>query len=104
MNTQLDNVSIIKKSSIYFDGKCISHTILLPDGSKKTIGVIFVSSLTFTTGTPETMELVSGKCRVRLAGATEWTNYEGGQQFQVGANSHFDIETQETLDYVCHYG
>ena len=104
MSTQLDNVSVIAKSNIYFDGKCVSHTILFPDGSKKTIGVIFTSTLTFNTGAPETMEIVAGKCRVRLAGATEWSTYEGGQQFQVGANTSFDIETLETLDYICHFG
>lgn len=104
MSTQLDNVNVVKKASIYFDGKCISHTVLFPDGSKKTIGVIFASKLTFNTGAPEIMEIVSGKCKVRLAGATQWTTYEAGQQFQVGANTHFDIDTLETLDYVCHYG
>jgi len=104
MSTQLDQVSVVKKSNIYFDGKCVSHSVLFADGSKKTIGVIFVSSLTFNTGAPETMEIVAGKCRVRLAGADAWTEYEGGQQFEVGANTHFDIETLETLDYVCHFG
>jgi two-component system, chemotaxis family, response regulator WspR len=104
MSTQFDNVSVVKKSNIYFDGKCVSHGIVLADGTKKTIGVIFPSSLTFNTGAPEIMELVSGKCKVRLAGASEWNTYEGGQQFTVGANSSFDIETLETLDYVCHFG
>ena len=104
MSTQLDNVSVVAKSNIYFDGKCVSHSILLADGSKKTIGVIFPSSLTFNTGAPETMEIVAGKCQVRPAGASAWTAYEGGQQFQVGANTSFDIETLETLDYICHFG
>ena len=104
MSTQLDNVSVVAKSNIYFDGKCVSHTILFADGSKKTIGVIFPSSLTFNTGAPETMEIVAGKCRVRAAGASEWSTCEGGQQFQVGANTSFDIETLETLDYICHFG
>lgn len=103
-STQFDNVSVVKKSNIYFDGKCISHTVLLADGTKKTIGVIFPSSLNFGTAAPEVMELLGGKCRVRLAGATEWVEYQGGQQFSVGADSRFDIETLETLDYVCHYG
>jgi uncharacterized protein YaiE (UPF0345 family) len=103
MSTQFDNVSVIKKSNIYFDGKCVSHAIVLADGTKKTIGVIFPSALKFNTGAPETMELISGKCKVRQAGADEWTTYEGGQQFKVGANTYFDIETIETLDYVCHF-
>ncbi|MBA5690377.1 pyrimidine/purine nucleoside phosphorylase [Rugamonas apoptosis] len=104
MSAQFDQVSVTKKSNIYFDGKCVSHTVLFADGSKKTIGVIFPSSLTFNTGAPETMEVIGGVCKVRQAGATEWVTYGAGQQFQVGANTHFDIETVETLDYVCHFG
>ncbi len=102
--TTLHNVTLTKKSNVYFDGKCVSHTVLLEDGSKKTVGVIFPSSLTFNTGAPEIMELVSGKCRIRLAGEPDWRFYEGGQRFSVGANTSFDIETIELLDYVCHFG
>lgn len=103
MSTQFDNVSAIKKANIYFDGKCVSHTLVFPDGTKKTLGVIFPSSLTFNTGAPELMELNAGKCRIRLKGETEWKTYEGGQSFSVPGNSTFDIETLETLDYVCHF-
>jgi len=41
MSTQLDNVSVVKKSNIYFDGKCVSHNVILADGTKKSVGVIF---------------------------------------------------------------
>ncbi len=101
---QLDNVSVLKKSNVYFDGKCVSHTVLAPDGTRKTVGVIFPSTLTFNTGAPEIMELVAGRCRVRRTGESEWTSYEGGQSFSVPGNSRFEIETLETLDYVCHFG
>ncbi|MBJ7308839.1 pyrimidine/purine nucleoside phosphorylase [Rugamonas sp. CCM 8940] len=104
MSAQFEQVSVVKKSNIYFDGKCVSHSIVLADGSKKTIGVIFPSTLTFNTGAPEIMEVIGGVCKVKLAGAGDWTTYAAGQQFQVGANSHFEIETVETLDYVCHFG
>lgn len=103
MTTQFDNVSVVKKANIYFDGKCVSHTVLFADGTKKTLGVIFPSALNFKTGAAEIMELNAGKCRIKLAGATDWQTYEGGQQFDVPANSSFDIETIETLDYVCYY-
>ncbi|MGV3652983.1 MAG: pyrimidine/purine nucleoside phosphorylase [Noviherbaspirillum sp.] len=103
MSTQFDNVSVIKKANLYFDGKCVSHAVILADGSRKTLGVIFPSSLTFNTAAPEIMELNAGKCRVRLAGQSEWKTYEGGQRFEVPGNSSFDIETLETLDYVCHF-
>ena len=97
------NVSVSKKANIYFDGKCVSHTLELADGSKKSVGVIFPSTLTFNTGAAEVMEIVAGSCRVRLAGASDWTSYQAGQQFSVGANSAFDIDTIDTLDYVCHF-
>lgn len=38
--SQFDNVSVVKKANVYFDGKCISHTVVLADGVKKTVGVI----------------------------------------------------------------
>ncbi|TFW28491.1 pyrimidine/purine nucleoside phosphorylase [Duganella callida] len=104
MSAQIDQVSVVKKSNIYFDGKCVSHTVILADGSKKTVGVIFPSSLTFNTGAPEIMEIVGGVCKVRPDGASDWQTYGAGQQFSVAGNSKFDIETLETLDYVCHFG
>jgi uncharacterized protein YaiE (UPF0345 family) len=104
MTTQFDNVSVIKKANIYFDGKCVSHSVLFADGTRKTIGVIFPSSLKFNTDAPEIMELNAGKCRIRLQGQDAWKTYEGGQKFDVPGKSSFDIETLETLDYVCHFG
>jgi hypothetical protein len=100
---QFDNVSVKKKANIYFDGKCVSHTVLFPNGPRCTVGVIFPSSLTFNTGSPELMEINSGRCRVRLKGETEWRAYGPGDKFAVPGNSSFDIETLETLDYVCHF-
>lgn len=102
--SQIDNVSVVKKSNIYFDGKCVSHTVLLEDGSKKTVGVVFPSSLSFNTGAPERMEIVAGRCRVRLEGQTDWQAYTAGSEFHVPGNSKFDIEVTETIDYVCHFG
>jgi uncharacterized protein YaiE (UPF0345 family) len=102
--SQFDGVSVIKKANVYFDGKCVSHTVRLPDGSRKSVGVILPSSLTFETGSPEVMEIISGKCRVRLPGESDWKNYKAGESFEVPANSRFDIEATEVLDYVCHFG
>jgi uncharacterized protein YaiE (UPF0345 family) len=101
--SQFDQVSVSKKSNVYFDGKCVSHTVLFPDGSRKTIGVIFPSLLTFNTAAPEIMEITGGICKVQLDGESEWKTYTAGESFSVPANSHFDIETVELLDYVCHF-
>lgn len=101
--TQLDNVSVLTPANVYFDGKCVSHTVLLADGTRKSVGVILPSTLTFTTGAPETMEIVSGRCRVKLAG-DDWAEYSAGSSFDVPGDSSFEIEALETVDYVCHFG
>ncbi len=100
---QFDNVSVKKAANVYFDGKCISHTVLFADGSHKTVGVIFPSTLVFKTGAPETMEINSGTCKIRLAGESNWKTYASGQAFDIPGNSQFEIETITMLDYVCHF-
>jgi uncharacterized protein YaiE (UPF0345 family) len=101
--SQFDNVSVVKKANVYFDGRCVSHTVLFPDGSRKTVGVIFPGTLTFTTGAPERMELTGGRCRVRIAGEAGWREYGAGGSFDVPGSTSFDIEVLDTLDYVCHF-
>lgn len=103
--SQFDNVSVVSKANVYFDGKCVSHSITLADGTKKSVGVILPAALTFTTAAPEIMETVAGSCRVKLAGESEWKAYGAGQSFTVPANSSFDIEVaDEPYHYVCHFG
>ncbi len=101
--SQFDNISVVKQANIYFDGRCVSHTVLFPDGSRKTVGVIFPGSLTFNTGAPETMEINAGRCRVKVAGERDWKTYGAGEKFSVPGDTSFAIETLETLDYVCHF-
>ncbi len=101
--SQFDQVSVIKQANVYFDGKCVSHTVLFPDGIRKTLGIIFPARLTFNTSAPEIMEVNAGKCRVRLQGETDWQTYIAGDSFSVPGDSSFDIEVVEMLDYVCHF-
>ena len=103
MTLKFVNASIIKKANVYFDGKCVSHNVVLADGSTKSVGVIFPSTLVFNTGAPETMEVIGGRCRVQLAGESACNEYTAGQSFSVPGNSSFQIETLELLDYVCHF-
>jgi uncharacterized protein YaiE (UPF0345 family) len=101
--TRFDNVSVIKRANVYFDGKCVSHTVTLADGTNKTVGVILPSSLTFNTGAPEIMEGVGGSCKVRLQGEGEWKTYGPGESFAVPGNSSFEISCDEPYHYVCHF-
>ena len=58
---------------------------------------------TFHTTAAERMEILHGECRVRLEGSEDWHIYGEGESFQVPANSAFDIEVADMLDYICHY-
>ena len=101
---KFDGVSVATKANVYFDGKCVSHGITLADGTKKSVGVVLPSTLTFNTGAAEVMDVVDGACRVKLRGSADWVAYGAGQSFSVPGDSSFDIEVTQTLHYVCHFG
>lgn len=102
---KLDGVAVTTKANVYFDGKCISHSVRFADGTGKSVGVILPATLTFNTGAPEVMEGVAGSCRVRLKGEAEWKTYGAGESYQVPGNSSFDIEVSgEPYHYICHFG
>ena len=102
--SKIDGVSVTTAANVYFDGKCVSHSLVLADGSKKSVGVILPATLTFNTGAPETMECVAGACEYKLDGSSTWVASGPGDSFSVPGNSHFDIEVLEAVDYVCHFG
>lgn len=101
---KIDGVSVTTKASVYFDGKCVSHGITFPDGTKKSVGVILPATLTFNTGAPEIMEGVAGSCEYKLAGSDAWVKSSAGEQFNVPGNSKFDIRVTEAYHYICHFG
>ena len=100
---KIDGVSVTTKASVYFDGKCVSHGITFPDGTKKSVGVILPATLTFNTGAPEIMEGVGGACEYKLAGSDQWVKSGPGEKFSIPANSKFDIRVTEAYHYICHY-
>jgi uncharacterized protein YaiE (UPF0345 family) len=100
---KIDNVCVITRANVYFDGKCVSHGITLADGSKKSVGVILPATLTFNTGAPEIMECVAGSCEYKLADSDSWVKSSAGEKFSVPGHSSFDIRVTETYHYICHF-
>jgi len=101
---RFDDVSVLCKANIYFDGKVISHTILFKDGKKKTVGLIFPGSFTFNTEAPEKMEIIAGNCRVQQSGSDQWAPYRSGTFFLVPGKSSFAIAVDEGVaEYVCSF-
>jgi len=100
----LDNVRVATQANVYFDGKCVSHSLTLADGSKKSVGVVLPSTLTFSTGAAEVMECTGGSCEYLLAGSNEWLRSGVGEKFSVPGNSSFQIRVSgEPYSYICSY-
>lgn len=102
--TEFKNVTAVAKANVYFEGKVVSHTILLGDGSKKTLGLIYPGEFHFGTDAPERMDIVAGACRVRLDGTSEWLEFDSGTFFRVPGKSGFDISVATGIaEYVCSF-
>ncbi len=101
---RFEQVSVETKANIYFDGKVVSHSVWFGDGKKKTLGLIYPGTFNFKTGAGERMEIVAGRCRVCIAGASDWLVIAAGESFDVPTNSFFDIEVKDGIaEYICSF-
>lgn len=101
---QFDQVTVMTKANVYFEGKVVSHTVFLPGDVKKTLGLIYAGEFHFGTAKAERMEIVSGQCTVKVDGQSTTTAYGVGQSFDVPANSGFDITVTEGIcEYICSF-
>lgn len=101
--SEFSNVTVIKKANIYFDGKVASHTVLFPDGSKKTLGVMQAGDYEFSTGAAEVMEILSGELDWQMKGDAGWKRVVAGESFNVPANSVFLMKVPAVADYCCSF-
>ena len=101
--SEFNNVTIVKKANVYFDGKVNSRTILFADGSKKTLGFMQPGEYTFNTADPELMEILGGELEVSLPGAAGWRTVKAGEAFNVPANAEFTMKISVASDYCCSF-
>ena len=103
--TKFDHVSVESKANVYFDGRVVSHTLHLPDGSRKTIGLIFPGEYHIGTAAPELMEISDGSCEVTIDGTSEKQSINAGSSFNVPGKSGFTISVPEEVicQYICSF-
>lgn len=101
--SQFDQVTVIKKANVYFEGKVTSRTVVFADGEQKTLGIMMPGEYEFGTGKKELMEIMAGKLTVKLPGQSEWIEVKEGDSFEVTANSKFQLVVKELTDYCCSY-
>jgi len=99
---EFKGVTVVTKANLFFEGKVVSHTIFLADGTRKSLGLIFPGKFHFGTDLAERMEITAGECEVKVDGTTSVKRYAANQQFEVSAKSGFDIEVKSGLcEYIC---
>jgi len=100
--SEFQNVSVVKKANVYFDGNVSSRTIKFADGSTKTLGFMLPGEYTFNTAAPELMEITAGELEVLLP-ESEWQAIKGGESFNVPANAKFTMKVTAPTDYICSF-
>ena len=101
---EFPQVTAVAKANVYFDGKVVSHTILFPDDTKKTLGLIYAGEYHFGTDAAEEMAITDGACEVQLDGEEGIKTYGAGTAFNVPAKSGFTIRVKDGIcQYVCSF-
>jgi len=100
--SQFDQVTVVREANIYFDGRVSSRTVIFPDGSRKTLGIMLPGDYEFSTGQKELMEIQAGELEVLLP-AGEWKTVKGGDSFEVPAQASFQLRVSTVTDYCCSY-
>lgn len=101
--SEFNNVTVVREANVYFEGKVTSRTLVLADGTKKTLGVMLPGEYVFNTDKAEVMEILAGALDVLLPGKTDWQKVKGGESFNVPAKSQFSLKVQELADYCCSF-
>lgn len=101
--SEFTNVTVIKKANVYFDGKVSSRTLKFADGSIKTLGFMLPGEYTFNTAAAEVMAILDGTLEVLLPHTEQWQTINGGESFDVPANSQFTVKVSQATDYCCSF-
>lgn len=104
MSDNFENVTIVKRANVYFDGKVTSRTVLFADGTRKTLGLMMPGEYEFGTDSREIMEILSGEPDVLLPGQKDWQAFKAGESFEVPAGASFKLRLKGLVDYCCSYG
>lgn len=100
---RFEQVGVVKKANVYYDGKVTSRTVLFADGTRKTLGIILPGRYSFGTAEREHMEILAGVLKALLPGESDWRSFAEGEAFEVPANSRFEVEAVGVCDYCCSY-
>lgn len=90
------------KVNEYFDGTVKSIAFTSAEGPA-TVGVMAPGEYEFGTAKRELMHVVSGALIVKLPGSDNWETFTAGSQFNVPADSKFQLQVKVDTAYLCEY-
>ena len=100
---KFENVTVETEANIYFDGNVTSHTIIMGDGTTKTLGVMLPGEYRSNTAAAEIMDMYSGDFEVKHKDANRFETLQTPCKFEVDENSYFDIKVNSIVNYCCSY-
>lgn len=100
---KFEGVEVMTEANIYLDGKVQSRTVFMPDGNRKTLGVMLPGDYEFCVGDREVMEVIGGSCTVEIIGEGAKNTYKAGETFGLPAGCRFKILCGEIMQYICSY-
>ncbi len=98
---RFEHVTVVKKANVYFDGKVTSRTVLFPDGTRKTLGIMLPGSTSSAPTRREVMEVLAGEMKVLLPGDDDWQTFKAGESFDGAGHASFQLEIDCVADYCC---
>jgi len=90
------------KVNEYFDGTVKSIAFTGEEGPA-TVGVMAPGEYEFGTAKREIMHVVSGALTVKLPGSDSWEVFKARSQFNVPADSKFQLKVAVDTAYLCEY-
>lgn len=86
----------------YFEGKVKSIGFQSENGSVSS-GVMAVGEYTFSTSQHELMKVIHGELVAKLPHSDQFKAYPAGTEFEVPANSSFELQVATPTAYLCYY-
>jgi len=87
--------------NVYFEGKVQSLGLETEKG-KATVGVMKKGNYTFSTASAEVMVVVSGELYAKLDDSG-FKAYKAQEQFDVAADTSFEVKCEADVAYLCYY-
>jgi len=98
-----EKVKVKINANIYFEGAVQSRTIIMQDGTRKTLGVYLPGEYVFDSENAEVVKITKGEVEVLFPNDEKWREIGLGESYNVPSNCTFQVRCNQITEYVCDY-